>query len=232
MPTDRCNRGSAAQSHASHAVRRRPITKSSERLTRARAARSSCGTVVPGGTESSSSDITPKRSGAEHRVDRLITLHSSLTSTWPGVPIRIAGGGSVTTIGVVVHTGKRLGGGTGALRSALADAGVTEPCWCEIPKSKKAPKQVREASRRRCRSPAGVGRRRHRPALHRHDRRRERQDRGGDPAGGHGESAGQSRRGSGGSREGRRHRRQWGPPTNRHRRHQWQGVRRDGRDGL
>ena len=50
----------------------------------------------------------------------------------------------MTTIGVVVHTGKRLGSGPGALRSALADAGVTEPYWSEIPKSKKAPKHVRE----------------------------------------------------------------------------------------
>ena len=77
-------------------------------------------------------------------------LTSALVPSFPfasaplGVPTRGSRGCSVMTIGVVVHTGKRLGSGPGALRSALADAGVTEPYWSEIPKSKKAPKHVRE----------------------------------------------------------------------------------------
>jgi diacylglycerol kinase (ATP) len=49
----------------------------------------------------------------------------------------------VTAVGVVVHTGKTLGKGPDELRGALADAGFDDPLWCEVAKSKKAPKQVR-----------------------------------------------------------------------------------------
>ena len=136
------------------------------------------------------------------------------------------------TIGVVVHTGKRLGGGPGALRSALADAGVTEPYWCEIPKSKKAPKHVRElldagvdrllvwggdGTVRRCIDTIVAENAKIEVAIL--------------PAG----TANLLARAvevPADLEQGRRHRRQWGPPTNRRRRHQWQGVRRDGRDGL
>ncbi|HST41510.1 MAG TPA: diacylglycerol kinase family protein, partial [Conexibacter sp.] len=39
--------------------------------------------------------------------------------------------------------GKSFGGGLPAFRRALAAHGVEEPVWCEVPKGKKAPKQVR-----------------------------------------------------------------------------------------
>ena len=46
---------------------------------------------------------------------------------------------------MLVHTGKTLDGGLRQLRSALAQHGVTDPLWYEVPKSKKAPKQARRA---------------------------------------------------------------------------------------
>jgi YegS/Rv2252/BmrU family lipid kinase len=48
-------------------------------------------------------------------------------------------------VAVVAHQRKTLGGGLPELRRQLADAGVEEPLWFEVPKSKKAPKRVREA---------------------------------------------------------------------------------------
>jgi YegS/Rv2252/BmrU family lipid kinase len=51
----------------------------------------------------------------------------------------------VTGVAVVAHTGKQLDGGLGELRMVLARSGVTDPLWFEVPKSKKAPKQVRRA---------------------------------------------------------------------------------------
>lgn len=48
-------------------------------------------------------------------------------------------------VAVVAHRRKMLGDGLPALRRALADAGVYEPIWCEVPKSKKAPRRVRQA---------------------------------------------------------------------------------------
>ena len=48
-------------------------------------------------------------------------------------------------VAVVAHSGKTLGGGLPALRRALADEGVVEPLWYEVPKSRKAPKKVRKA---------------------------------------------------------------------------------------
>ena len=49
------------------------------------------------------------------------------------------------TIAVVAHSGKSLGGGLNELRDELTVAGVANPLWFEVPKSKMAPKRVREA---------------------------------------------------------------------------------------
>ena len=48
-------------------------------------------------------------------------------------------------VAVVAHSGKSLGGGLPELRDELAAAGVADPLWFEVPKSKMAPKQVRKA---------------------------------------------------------------------------------------
>ncbi|MDP9286358.1 MAG: diacylglycerol kinase family lipid kinase, partial [Actinomycetota bacterium] len=48
-------------------------------------------------------------------------------------------------VAVVAHSGKTLGGGLPELRRVLAAEGVDEPLWCEVPKSSKAPAQVRRA---------------------------------------------------------------------------------------
>src|SRR6185437_9937611 len=48
-------------------------------------------------------------------------------------------------VAVVAHSGKTLGGGLPELRRALEAAGVADPFWCEVPKSRKAPAQVRHA---------------------------------------------------------------------------------------
>lgn len=49
----------------------------------------------------------------------------------------------MSAIGVLLHAGKTLGQGPEGLRMALADAGHPDPLWCEVDKSRKAPKQVR-----------------------------------------------------------------------------------------
>jgi diacylglycerol kinase (ATP) len=51
----------------------------------------------------------------------------------------------VTSVAVVAHSGKTLGGGLEELRGALADRGYPQPIWYEVPKSRKAPKAVRRA---------------------------------------------------------------------------------------
>jgi YegS/Rv2252/BmrU family lipid kinase len=51
----------------------------------------------------------------------------------------------VTSVAVVAHQRKVLGDGLPALRAALAARGVVDPIWYEVPKSKKAPKRVRQA---------------------------------------------------------------------------------------
>jgi diacylglycerol kinase family enzyme len=51
----------------------------------------------------------------------------------------------VTSVAVVAHSGKTLGGGLTELRSVLAAEGVVDPPWYEVPKSKRAPKCVRKA---------------------------------------------------------------------------------------
>jgi YegS/Rv2252/BmrU family lipid kinase len=53
-------------------------------------------------------------------------------------------------VAVIAHSGKTLGGGLSELRRVLADRGVTEIFWREVPKSRFAPKQVEKALRRKC----------------------------------------------------------------------------------
>ena len=48
-------------------------------------------------------------------------------------------------VAVVAHEGKTLGGGLPELRRVLEAQGVADPFWCEVPKSRKAPAQVRRA---------------------------------------------------------------------------------------
>ena len=48
-------------------------------------------------------------------------------------------------VAVVAHAGKTFGGGLLELRRVLEQHGVTEPLWYEVPKSRKAPKQVKRA---------------------------------------------------------------------------------------
>jgi diacylglycerol kinase (ATP) len=51
----------------------------------------------------------------------------------------------MTSVAVIAHAGKTLGGGLAELRRVLGDAGVGDPIWHEVPKSKFAPKAVRRA---------------------------------------------------------------------------------------
>jgi YegS/Rv2252/BmrU family lipid kinase len=48
-------------------------------------------------------------------------------------------------VAVVAHAGKTVGGGLPELRRTLAEAGVSDPLWTEVPKSKRAPAAVAEA---------------------------------------------------------------------------------------
>jgi diacylglycerol kinase (ATP) len=48
-------------------------------------------------------------------------------------------------VAVVAHAGKTVGGGLPELRRTLAEAGVDEPLWTEVPKSKRAPAAVEQA---------------------------------------------------------------------------------------
>ena len=47
-------------------------------------------------------------------------------------------------VAVVAHQRKTLGGGLDELRRRITDEGVEDLLWYEVPKSKKAPKQVRK----------------------------------------------------------------------------------------
>src|SRR5918912_1467187 len=49
------------------------------------------------------------------------------------------------TVAVVAHRRKTLGGGLDELRRRITDEGVDRLLWYEVPKSRKAPKQVRKA---------------------------------------------------------------------------------------
>ncbi|TMK13835.1 MAG: diacylglycerol kinase family lipid kinase [Actinobacteria bacterium] len=51
----------------------------------------------------------------------------------------------MTSVAVLAHAGKSLGGGLPELRAALAGAGVDAPVWYEVSKSKQAPKKVEKA---------------------------------------------------------------------------------------
>jgi YegS/Rv2252/BmrU family lipid kinase len=51
----------------------------------------------------------------------------------------------MTSVAVLAHSGKSLGGGLQEFRHVLAEEGVSDPLWFEVPKSKKAPKMVKAA---------------------------------------------------------------------------------------
>lgn len=51
----------------------------------------------------------------------------------------------MTSVAVIAHSRKQLGGGLSELRAVLGSAGVTDPLWYEVPKSKQAPKRARKA---------------------------------------------------------------------------------------
>ena len=48
-------------------------------------------------------------------------------------------------VAVIAHAGKTFGGGLLELRRVLQQSGVGDPLWYEVPKSRKAPKQVKKA---------------------------------------------------------------------------------------
>lgn len=48
----------------------------------------------------------------------------------------------MSTIAVIAHSGKTVDGGLPELRRVLARHGVSDPLWAEVPKSRKAPKQL------------------------------------------------------------------------------------------
>jgi diacylglycerol kinase (ATP) len=48
----------------------------------------------------------------------------------------------VTGVGVLAHSAKTLGGGLEELRKTLATNGISDPMWCEVPKSRFVPEQV------------------------------------------------------------------------------------------
>jgi YegS/Rv2252/BmrU family lipid kinase len=52
----------------------------------------------------------------------------------------------MTSVAVIAHTGKVLGGGLGRLREVLTEQGVTDPIWLEVLKSRKMPARVQEAT--------------------------------------------------------------------------------------
>ena len=53
----------------------------------------------------------------------------------------------MSTVAVIAHAGKSIGGGLPELRRTLARHGVVDPLWVEVPKSRKAPKQVKRLLR-------------------------------------------------------------------------------------
>ena len=48
----------------------------------------------------------------------------------------------VKKVAVIAHAGKTIGGGLDELRATLEKAGVRDPIWSEVPKSKYAPERV------------------------------------------------------------------------------------------
>ena len=73
----------------------------------------------------------------------------------------------MTTVAVIAHAGKSMGGGLEELRQVLASRAWTDPFWSEVPKSKYAPERVEKALGRRRGDDLRLGRRRHGPALRR-----------------------------------------------------------------
>jgi YegS/Rv2252/BmrU family lipid kinase len=55
----------------------------------------------------------------------------------------------MSTIAVIAHAGKSVGGGLPELRRTLARHGVHDPLWVEVPKSRNAPKQVKRLLHKR-----------------------------------------------------------------------------------
>jgi YegS/Rv2252/BmrU family lipid kinase len=51
----------------------------------------------------------------------------------------------MTSVAVIAHSGKTLGGGLGRLRDVLTEQGVNDPLWLEVPKSRKMSACVKEA---------------------------------------------------------------------------------------
>jgi YegS/Rv2252/BmrU family lipid kinase len=51
----------------------------------------------------------------------------------------------MTSVAVIAHSAKVLGGGLDRLRDVLAEQGFTDPIWLEVPKSRKMPARVKEA---------------------------------------------------------------------------------------
>lgn len=64
---------------------------------------------------------------------------------WSGGAAAGTGSTAVTTVAVVAHRRKLLGGGLDALRRLLSAHGVDEPLWYEVTKSRQATKRVRQA---------------------------------------------------------------------------------------
>lgn len=56
-----------------------------------------------------------------------------------------ANGNRPARVAVIAHAGKTLGGGLEELRTTLARAGVVDPYWSEVPKSRYAPERVEKA---------------------------------------------------------------------------------------
>ena len=50
----------------------------------------------------------------------------------------------MTSIAVIAHAAKELGGGLPELRKTLATYGISDPLWQEVPKSKYVPDGVKE----------------------------------------------------------------------------------------
>jgi len=48
----------------------------------------------------------------------------------------------VTSVGVIAHSAKTLGGGLGELRKTLSTYGINDPMWREVPKTRFIPKEV------------------------------------------------------------------------------------------
>ena len=53
----------------------------------------------------------------------------------------------MTQVAVIAHLGKSVGGGLDELRDVLRQAGVEDPYWTEVPKSKYVPERVEKALR-------------------------------------------------------------------------------------